>query len=99
MAGRDYVALAEMQRAEESAQSAAQPEASHEDAAVGLAPEAVKAVSPRKGRYTDMDEFVAAATSPEGKKIGGSIWIDLDPISNETADKIQNNTGSGNREI
>ena len=39
MKRRDYVALAEMQRAEESAQSVAQSEASHEDATVGLAPE------------------------------------------------------------
>ena len=93
MKRRDYVALAEMRRVEESAQSRPQPEYSYEDAAVELTPEAVKAVAPRKGRYTDMDEFVAAATSPEGKKIGGSIWIDLDPISNETADKIQDNTG------
>lgn len=93
MKRRDYAALSAMRGVEESAQSRPQPEYSYEDAAVELTPEAVKAVAPRKGRYTDMDEFVAAATSPEGKKIGGSIWIDLDPISNETADKIQDNTG------
>ena len=49
--------------------------------------------APRKGRYTDMEEFVAAATSPEGKKIGRSIWVDFAPISDETADRIQENTG------
>lgn len=93
MKRRDYDALSAMRGEAEAAQSAVQPESSHEDAAVGLAPEAAKAAAPRKGRYTDMDEFVAAATSPGGKKIGGSIWMDLDPISDETADKIQDSTG------
>ena len=93
MKRKDYAALSAMRGEAGAPQSAVRPESSREDAAMGLVPEAAKVVAPRKGRYTDMDEFVAAATSPEGKKIGGSIWMDLDPISDETADKIQDSTG------
>lgn len=93
MKRKDYAELSAMRGEAGAPQSVVWPESSREDAAMELAPEAAKVVAPRKGRYTDMDEFVAAATSPEGKKIGGSIWIDFDPISDETADKIQESTG------
>jgi hypothetical protein len=47
----------------------------------------------QKGRYTDMQAFVAAALSPEGKRIGRSIYIDFAPISNAAAGRIQAATG------
>ena len=99
MKRKDYAALSAMREAED-VRSAAPQEAlpmeetgRAESTVVEPAPEATRAIAPRKGRYTDMDAFVAAATSPEGKKIGGSIWIDFDPISDETAGKIQESTG------
>ncbi|MBQ9564617.1 MAG: strawberry notch family protein [Synergistaceae bacterium] len=47
----------------------------------------------KKGRYTDINAFVEAATSPEGKKMGGSIYMDFAPISDTTANRIQEATG------
>ena len=92
MKRKDYAALSAMREAED-VRSAVRPESFHEDAAVGLAPEAAKAAAPRKGRYTDMDEFVAAATSPEGKKIASSMWVELGDISDAAAERILNDTG------
>ena len=93
MKRRDYAALAEMRGEAEAAQSAAQPKSPHEDTAMGLAPETAKAIAPRKGRYTDMDEFVVAATSPEGKKIASSMWVELGDISDAAAERVLNDTG------
>ena len=93
MKRKDYAALSVMRGEAGRAQSAAQPGSSREDAAMGLAPEAAKIAAPRKGRYTNMDEFVAAATSPEGKKIASSMWVELGDISDAAAERILNDTG------
>ena len=93
MKRKDYAALSAMRGEAGRAQSAAQPGSSREDAAMGLAPEAAKIAAPRKGRYTNMDEFVAAATSPEGKKIASSMWVELGDISDAAAERILNDTG------
>ncbi|MBQ9527356.1 MAG: hypothetical protein IJR68_07075 [Fretibacterium sp.] len=47
----------------------------------------------QKGRYTDMQTFVTAALSSEGRKMGRSIYIDFAPISDAAADRIQAETG------